>query len=323
MQTVFKVSRFDPATDGKSQVMTYPINVSAEATVLDGLKTIRDEYDASLAFRGNCERGSCGDCALRVNKKGVLGCTTKITAVMGKDGVVTVEPIRNVPVLKDLVYDMDTFLWRKVKAVSPGITAPTSEPLEEYAVAEEAMAKVRSVMSCVMCGLCDEGCTVVAVDGNFVGPAALTKAYRAIFDPRDSRQAERLRSISEPTGVWDCTHCFEANGHCPLGIEPTDRIFDVRDEAIRQGIRSGKTNPKVRRHYDSFLESVKRSGWLDEGRLALESEGLLNVPGLMKLLPTAARAIVRGKAPLPYLHHRRPGTDAIRRIVEKAEGRDG
>jgi succinate dehydrogenase / fumarate reductase, iron-sulfur subunit len=210
MQTVFKVSRFDPATDGKSQVMTYPINVSAEATVLDGLKTIRDEYDSSLAFRGNCERGSCGDCALRVNKKGVLGCTTKITAVMGKDGVVTVEPIRNVPVLKDLVYDMDTFLWRKVKAVSPGITAPTSEPLEEYAVPEEAMAKVRSVMSCVMCGLCDEGCTVVAVDGNFVGPAALTKAYRAIFDPRDSRQAERLRSISEPTGVWDCTHCFES-----------------------------------------------------------------------------------------------------------------
>ena len=172
-----------------------------------------------------------------------------------------------------------------------------------------------------MCGLCDEGCTVVAVDGNFVGPAALTKAYRAIFDPRDGRQAEHLRSISEPEGIWDCTHCFEANGHCPLGIEPTDRIFDIRDEAIRQGVRSGKANPKIRRHYDSFVESVKRSGWLDEGRLALESEGLLNVRGLMKLLPTAARAIVRGKAPLPYLHRRRPGADAIRRIVEKAEGR--
>jgi len=321
MQSIFKVSRFNPETDEKAQLMTYPITIAEGATVLDGLKSIRDEHDPSLAFRANCECGSCGDCALRVNKKGVLGCTTMISAVAGKDGIVTVEPIRNVPVLKDLVYDMDTFLWRKVRAVSPGITARTPEPIEEYPVAEEAMAKVRTAMSCVMCGLCDEGCTVVVVDGNFVGPAALTKAYRAIFDPRDSRQAERLRSISEPTGVWDCTHCFEANGHCPLGIEPTDRIFDVRDEAIRQGIRSGKTNPKVRRHYDSFVNSVKRSGWLDEGRLALESEGLLNVRGLMQLLPTAARAIVRGKAPLPYFHRRRPGAAAIQRIVEKAEGR--
>lgn len=321
MQTIFKVSRFNPETGEKAQLMTYSITMAEGATVLDGLKSIRDEHDPSLAFRANCERGSCGDCALRVNKKGVFGCTAKIAAVVGKDGVVTVEPIRNVPVLKDLVYDMDTFLWRKLKAVAPGITARTPEPIEEYPVAEAAMAKVRTAMGCVMCGLCDEGCTVVAVDGNFVGPAALTKAYRAIFDPRDGRQAERLRSISEPTGIWDCTHCFEANGHCPLGIEPTDRIFDIRDEAIRQGIHSGKTNPKVRRHYDSFVNSVKRSGWLDEGRLALESEGLLNVRGLMQLLPTAARAIVRGKAPLPYFHRRRPGAAAIQRIVEKAEGR--
>ena len=86
-----------------------------------GLTRIRDEQDPSLAFRANCERGTCGDCALRVNKKGVLGCTTKIADVVGKDGVVTVEPIRHVPVLKDLVYDMETFLWRKVKAVTPWI----------------------------------------------------------------------------------------------------------------------------------------------------------------------------------------------------------
>lgn len=320
MQTTFKVSRFDPEKDGQARFVTYAVALSSAETVLAGLTRIRDEQDPSLAFRANCERGTCGDCALRVNKKGVLGCTTKIADVVGKDGVVTVEPIRHVPVLKDLVYDMETFLWRKVKAVTPWIIPRMPEPQGEYLVPEEALAKVRTVMSCVMCGLCDEGCTVVAVDGNFVGPAALTKAYRAIFDPRDGRQAERLRSISEPEGVWDCAHCFEANGHCPISsIEPTDRIFEIRDEAIRQGIRSGKQNPKVRRHYDSFIKSIKKSGWLDEGRLAIESEGLLNVPGLMKLLPTAARAIVRGKAPIPYLHHRRPGAEAIRRIIDKAE----
>jgi heterodisulfide reductase subunit C len=119
--------------------------------------------------------------------------------------------------------------------------------------------------------------------------------------------------------VWDCAHCFEANGHCPIGIEPTDRIFDIRDEALHLGVRSGKHNPKVRRHYDSFINSVKKSGWLDEGRLAIESEGLLNLPGLLKLLPTALRAIAKNKAPIPYVHHRRPGAQAIRHIVEKAE----
>jgi succinate dehydrogenase / fumarate reductase, iron-sulfur subunit len=103
---------------------------------------------------------------------------------------------------------MEVYLWRKIRAVSPAISARTPAPAEEYVVAEEAMAKVRSAMTCVMCGLCDEGCTVIAVDENFVGPAALTKVYRAVFDPRDSRQTERLRSISEPTGIWDCTHCF-------------------------------------------------------------------------------------------------------------------
>jgi succinate dehydrogenase / fumarate reductase iron-sulfur subunit len=320
MQTIFKVHRFDPEQPEPARLATYRVELPESASIVDGLAYIRDEQDPSLAFRANCERGSCGDCALRVNKKGVLGCTTKIADVVGKDGSVTVEPIRHVPVLKDLVYDMETFLWRKMRAVTPWITPQAAEPTAAYAVSEQEMAQVRTAMSCVMCGLCDEGCTVVAVDSEFVGPAALTKAYRTIFDPRDSRHSERLQAISEPQGVWDCAHCFEANGHCPLGIEPTNRIFEIRDEAIRRGVRSGARNPKVRRHYESFLRSVKKSGWLDEGRLAVESEGLFNLSGLLKLLPTAARAIARRKAPLPYLHHRRPGAKEIRHIIEKAEG---
>jgi succinate dehydrogenase / fumarate reductase iron-sulfur subunit len=319
MQTTFKVHRSDPEQPEHARQATYVVELPESASIVDGLTSIRDEQDPSLAFRSNCGRGSCGDCALRVNKKGVLGCTTKIADVVGKDGIITVEPIRHVPVLKDLVYDMETFLWRKVRAVTPWIIPQATEPSGDTAASEPEIAEVRTAMSCVMCGLCDEGCTVIAVDGEFVGPAALTKAYRTIFDPRDSRHTERLKEISEPRGVWDCTHCFEANGHCPLGIEPTSRIFEIRDEAIRQGIRSGAHNPKVRRHYDSFVNSVKQSGWLDEGRLAIESEGLLNLPGLLKLLPTAVRAIARRKAPIPYLHHRRPGAKKIRHIIEKAE----
>ena len=322
METTFEVYRFDPENGRKPAFATYTVDLPDSATVMDGLRHIRDELDPSLAFRASCDRGSCGDCALRINKKGKLGCTLKIAKTV-KDGVVKVEPIRNIPVLKDLVYDMETFLWQKIKSVKPWITPREPEPDGEYIVAEEKLSEVRKAMSCVMCGLCDEGCVVIKIDKKFVGPAALTKAYRAVFDPRDGEHEhnERLTHVSEPGGVWDCTHCFEANGHCPLGLEPTTRLFEVRDEAIRRGIRSGTNNPKVQRHYDSFLNSVKRSGWLDEGRLAIESEGLTNIAGLAKLLPTVLRALPKGKAPLPYLHRKRPGTQAIRRIIEKAQKR--
>ena len=118
METTFRVYRFDPENGSKSDFATYQVDLPDSATVMDGLRHIRDEQDPSLAFRASCDRGSCGDCALRVNKKGRLGCTLKIAKTV-KDGVVTVEPIRNIPVLKDLVYNLEDFLWKKIKAVHP------------------------------------------------------------------------------------------------------------------------------------------------------------------------------------------------------------
>jgi heterodisulfide reductase subunit C len=118
--------------------------------------------------------------------------------------------------------------------------------------------------------------------------------------------------------MWDCVHCFEASEHCPREIAPTERIMEMRDEAFKHGI----TNEKVARHHHSFAASVKKSGWVDEGRLAIESEGLTNFTGLMRLLPIAAKAMVRGKAPIPFLHHKRPGHEQITRIIEKAETKE-
>jgi succinate dehydrogenase / fumarate reductase iron-sulfur subunit len=170
-------------------------------------------------------------------------------------------------------------------------------------------------MSCHYCGLCDEGCTTLPVDFDFLGPAALTKASRFVSDPRATDVGERLKILEGAKGIWDCVHCFEADEHCPRGIQPTQRIVALRDLAFKRGI----TNEKVARHHKSFAASVKESGWVDEGRLAIEAEGLTNIPGLLKLLPTAVKAVVRGKAPMPYVHARRPGADRIRRIFEKGE----
>jgi succinate dehydrogenase / fumarate reductase iron-sulfur subunit len=177
------------------------------------------------------------------------------------------------------------------------------------------MRDIRKVMSCFNCGMCDEGCTVLPVDFDFLGPAALTKAYRLAFDPRNKHSREQVQIVEKPKGIWDCVHCYEADEHCPRNIEPTKRIVALRDKAFQSGI----THEAVARHHKSFAASVKESGWVDEGRLAVESEGLTNVKGLMKLLPTAAKALTRGKAPIPYMHAKRPDADKIKKIFEKAE----
>ena len=315
MQVTFKVYRKDPEKDGKPGRANYTVDVPDGATVLESLFKIRDEMDPSLAFRCSCLRGHCGDCMVRVNGSSRLTCTAKVSAYTQKGPEISLDPLRNVPVIKDLVFDWDAFMWNKIKEVKPWLEAEETSVSGENSVSDAAMQDIRKVMSCFYCGMCDEGCTVLPVDFNFLGPAALTKAYRLAFDPRNKDSREQVKIVEKPKGIWDCVHCYEADEHCPRGIEPTKRIVALRDRAFNSGI----THEAVARHHESFAASVKESGWLDEGRLAVESEGLTNVKGLMKLLPTAAKALTRGKAPIPYMHSKRPDADKIKKIFEKAE----
>jgi succinate dehydrogenase / fumarate reductase iron-sulfur subunit len=233
------------------------------------------------------------------------------------DGEVTVEPVRIIQPVKDMMYDMEEMVYRKYKSVEPWIEPVEPQPDREHLVPNEVIQDLRKVMSCTMCWLCDEGCTTMVVDRKFVGPAALTKAYRAVADPRDGRTKERLHHLSEAQGMWDCCHCYEATEHCPKGIDPTERIFALRNRAIKVGAGS----PTVRNHYTSFAASVKADGWLDETRLAIETEGgLTNIKGQLKQLPLGIKAFRRNKMPKPYLlHKKRPGADKIKGIFEKWE----
>jgi len=315
MEVTFKVYRKDPEKDGKPGRSNYTLELAEDATVLEALLKIRDESDSTLAFRGCCGRGYCGDCMMRVNGSARLACTAKVPDYTKRGPEISLDPLRNVPVIKDLVFDWDAFMWNKIKAVKPWLEPDDSPVNGETAIADAEMKDLRKVMSCFYCGMCDEGCTVLPVDFDFLGPAALTKAYRLAFDPRNKDSRERVKIVEKPKGIWDCVHCYEADEHCPRGIEPTKRIVALRDRAFNSGI----THEAVARHHASFAASVKESGWLDEGRLAVESEGLTNVKGLMKLLPTAAKALSRGKAPIPYMHSKRPDADKIKKIFEKAE----
>ena len=317
MEVTVKVNRYDSATGGKGQPQTYTLDIEEEATVLDALVRIREEQDGTLAFRGTCRSGFCGDCTMRISRKNSVACCTTVGAAL-RDSEITVEPIRLINVAKDMMFDVDAMVYDKYRAVEPWIEPNGAQPEREHLVSNEVVRDLRKVMSCTMCWLCDEGCTTMVVDKSFLGPAALTKAYRVVADPRDGKTTERLHKLSETKGMWDCCHCYEATEHCPKGIDPTERIFALRNRAIKVGAGS----PTVRNHYNSFAASVKAHGWLDEARLAVETEGLTNFKRQLKLLPLALKAFMRGKRPKPYfLHPKRPGAGRIKRIFEKWEAK--
>ncbi len=317
MQITFNVYRKDPESNGeKPSFQAYQVDVADDATILDAMLQIRDEQDPSLSFRGSCQSGYCGECTMRVNGKGRLACVQSVKGT-AKNDEVKVEPIRNIPVLKDLVYDMETFLFSKIKKLRPGLR-PAAEPAGMHELDDAQLAPLRHAMTCHLCGLCDEGCAVIVVDKEFMGPTSLNRAYRYIFDPRDGDTEARLTQVNGPKGVWDCCHCFEANSHCPLDIEPTDHIFDIRDLAFEHGIDN---NPRVERHHESFVKSVKETGHLNEGKIAMDTEGVTNIRGLLRLMPTAVRAFRRGKLPNPLTHKKRPGAENIKQIFEKVEGK--
>jgi succinate dehydrogenase / fumarate reductase iron-sulfur subunit len=309
-----RVRRFDPETSRpESYFQDYELEVEDWFTVLDALIKVREEIDGTLSLRCACRASICGSCGMRVNGRARLVCKTKLDSVWSPGETLTVEPMGNMPVITDLVTDFKPF-WDKVRQVDPYMQPTGPVPEAEYLAPNEDMVHLAGVMNCIMCGCCVSDCTVLEVDKNFLGPAALAKAYRFVADPRDGKTDERLRDLNEPTGIWDCTRCMQCVEVCPKDVAPMERIMVMRDLAMEAGVKGTAGS----RHTDSFVNSVKRSGRLNETRLTIESIGLLNVPGQLAMAPVGLKALRKGKMP-PVRDHSIPSKKAVRAIVEKAE----
>ncbi|MBI4233396.1 MAG: succinate dehydrogenase iron-sulfur subunit [Chloroflexi bacterium] len=316
MQVTLKVQRFDPESPKPEPFwQEFKVEIEPHFTVLDTLIKVREEMDGSLALRCSCRSSICGSCAMRINGHATLACKTKVAGVSTPTGQVTVAPAGNMPVIKDLVVDMQSF-WDKVRAVKPWLQPTGPAPEKEYLASNEAMNHLSGVMACIMCGACVSDCTVLEVDKNFLGPAALAKAYRFVADPRDAASVERLRALNTYGGVWDCTRCFECVEVCPKGIAPMARIMALRDRAME----AGYNNTYGARHTEAFAKLVEHSGQLDELRLPLMTFGMTNVPKLLGLLPVGLQAMRKGKMP-PVFHKPLPkkDLDSVQRIARKAE----
>jgi succinate dehydrogenase / fumarate reductase iron-sulfur subunit len=294
---------------------TFTVDLPEHAVVLDALIDIREYQDETLVVRCACRSAICGSCAMWINGHANLACKSKLKDFV-KDGAVTVEAPPSMPIIRDLVCDMGPF-WTKMRQVAPWLENKQPVPSgEEYRVPNAAMENLIQEVACIACGACLMDCESFAINQNFLGPAALARAYRYAADPRDAQTGERLRHYSEPDGVWDCTHCFECVQQCPKGVAPLDQILKLRDMAVDAGYR----NNSGTRHALAFADSVRSSGRLNELTLLPKSVGLFNLKAQLQALPSALNMLRAGKLP-PLIHHKIPGVARIKNIFKKVGGK--
>jgi succinate dehydrogenase / fumarate reductase iron-sulfur subunit len=293
--------------------------------VLDGILQVKDREDGSIGIRCSCQAAICGSCGVRVNGEARLACNTKLQDAQEKarDGAITVEPMGNMPVLKDLIVNMDAVHWKKVQRVTPWLLPEGDPPEREYVVPAETMIDVTQTMACIHCGACVSDCLSMEVDPLFIGPAALAKAYRFVGDPRDARTEERLQDLAEdPHGIYDCTHCFSCVQVCPKGVAPMDQIMRLRRRATRDYEITDSNNG--RRHEEAFTNIIRKKGLNDERKLLQDSFGVLRPRGQLELirsLPTGLRGFARGKISpkVALFHEKLEGMENVKRIYDHAE----
>jgi succinate dehydrogenase / fumarate reductase iron-sulfur subunit len=290
MQTKLKVYRYDPESAKEGGYQDFTVDVQEHGSVLEALLEIRDYQDGSLSLRCSCRSAICGSCSMKINGQSRLACKTLVSNIQHEGDTITVGPMGNMPVIKDLVVNMDSF-WDKIRAVQPYLQPEGPPPEREYLVSNESMMDLAVAMNCIMCGACVSDCTVLEVDPSFLGPAALAKAYRFADDPRDGHKEERLRLYNEPSGIWDCTRCNMCVQACPKGVAPMERIMELRAMAIQNGL----TNTRGARHVNAFAASIKHSGRLDEFGLA---RGTFGFPTWgFELAPLGIRRFFRNRLP--------------------------
>jgi len=227
---IFRVRRFDPTTDARPAWRSYTVGAEPRMSVLDALFWILEHTDGSLGFRYSCRAGMCGSCAMVVNGREALACRLRLEAVREP---VHVEPLRSLPVIKDLVVDMAPF-FDKYGAVDPfyvgepaAITAGGGAPavVRPDSGARDLMDRQ---LGCISCGACYSACPVVASNPGYLGPAALNRAYVLAADARETAHRDRLRLVSGDGGVHACHDVGSCVAACPVDINPLLSIMRLR-----------------------------------------------------------------------------------------------
>jgi fumarate reductase iron-sulfur subunit len=218
-----EVARYRPEQDSEITFQEYEVPCRKEWVVLDGLNYIKDHVDGTLSYRWSCRMGICGSCGMTVNGEPKLTCATFLTDYGA--GPVRIEPLRNFPILRDLVVEIGDFL-RKLTRVKPWIVRQDEKPLAdgEYLQTPQELDEYKQFSMCINCMLCYAACPIYGLDPKFIGPAAIALAQRYNLDSRDEGARERHAVMSEHEGIWGCTFVGECTKVCPKNVDPAGAI---------------------------------------------------------------------------------------------------
>jgi succinate dehydrogenase / fumarate reductase iron-sulfur subunit len=330
-----RLRRYDPESLQAPYWDEHTIELAPHRSVLEAILQARDRFDGSIGIRCSCRQAICGSCGVRINGAPALACHTHLedAALSAQGDAIVVEPMGNMPVLKDLIVDMDAVHWKKIRRVTPWLLAKQPVPEREYLVSKESMVDVTQTMACIQCGACVSDCLSMEVDPEFIGPAALAKAYRFVGDPRDDEHFERLNDLAQdPHGMFDCTHCFSCVQACPKDVNPMGQIMRLRRIATSDNHIVDRNNGE--RHEAAFTTLIRGYGLNHEAELLSRSYGGNSWSGkfhpaaakeLLSSLPTIVAGVLRRKINprLALFGHKlaKPDLQGVQRIYDQVEQR--
>ncbi len=227
-----KILRYNPEKDKKPRWQTFAPEVDAEATVLDVLNEIHWQLDGTLAYRRSCRSSICGSCAMKVNGRNVLACETPMHR-FGKK--LRIEPLPGFAILKDLVVDLEEF-FDKLQRIKPYLILKKPIPDKEFLQSPAQLEEIGESTLCILCAACTSSCPSLWPNPDYLGPAAMLKAYRFIFDSRDDGADERLGIINDRNGIWRCHTIFNCIESCPKKIKITEYLSRLKVKTVENSI---------------------------------------------------------------------------------------
>jgi succinate dehydrogenase / fumarate reductase, iron-sulfur subunit len=224
VELTLRIRRFNPEVSEDAWWDEFVVHMDPTDRVLDALHEVKWRHDGTLSLRRSCAHGVCGSDAMLINGRNALACKVLVQDVAPR---ATVEPIRGLAVLKDLIVDMEPF-FEGYRSVLPFLVNDEGEPDRERYQSPEDRARYDDTTKCILCAACTTSCPIFWGDEEYVGPAAIVNAHRFIFDSRDTGARERLKILSEKTGVFRCRTTFNCTDACPRGIQVTKAIQEVK-----------------------------------------------------------------------------------------------
>jgi succinate dehydrogenase / fumarate reductase, iron-sulfur subunit len=231
MDVRLRIRRYNPELDDEPHWEEYALDAEPSDRVLDLLHQVKWYQDGTLTFRRSCAHGVCGSDAMLINGRNRLACEFLVRDA-GSD--ITVEAIRGLPIVKDLLVDMEPF-WESYRSVKPFLVNDDPAPADgkERRQSQADRDRYEDTSRCILCAACTTSCPVFWADQSYVGPAAIVNAHRFIVDSRDTAKEERLQIMSDPDGVWRCRTTFNCVEACPRGINVTGAILEVSSQIVR------------------------------------------------------------------------------------------